>query len=174
MCELIDLIKSRRSTRSFIAGKAPSRAQLEQLAEAAKWAPSGMGKQLWHFSVLCNAERTMELARAVAKAGNRGQEYNFYNAPSMVIVAYKRDEIHAFLDGSAALQNILLAAQSLGLGSCWINQVRDTCDDPAVRALLTSYGIPEDYLVIGCAAIGYIGKESSAAPRRSNTVTFIE
>lgn len=44
MPELMDIIKARRSTRAFVPGKLPPRAQVEQLVEAAQWAPSGMGK----------------------------------------------------------------------------------------------------------------------------------
>ncbi len=49
MRELMDIIKSRRSTRSFIPNKLPPREQVEQLVLAAQWAPSGMGKYLWHL-----------------------------------------------------------------------------------------------------------------------------
>lgn len=174
MRELMDIIKSRRSTRAFEPGKLPPRDQIEYLLEAAQWAPSGMGKQAWHFTVLYNAEKTMELARAVAEADGRGPEYNFYQAPVHIIVSYDRNERNAFLDGSAAMQNILLAAEDLGLGSCWINQVRDVCDKPAVRALLDSYGVPDDHIVIACAAIGYIAQETPAKPRKEGTITFVE
>lgn len=174
MRELMDIIQSRRSTRAFVPGKLPPREQIEQLILAAQWAPSGMGKQLWHFSVIYSAEKSLELAKAVAKAGNRGAEYNFYNAPVNILVSYKRGEIHAFLDGSAAMENILLTAESLGLGSCWINQVRDTCDDPEVRALLTSYGVPEDHIMICSAAIGYTAAPTPAKARKDGTVTFID
>lgn len=47
------------------------------------------------------------------------------------------------MDCACALQNIFLAAKSLGIGSCWINQLGQTCDDPDVRAFLTGLGIPE-------------------------------
>ena len=174
MRELMDIIKSRRSTRSFIPDKLPPREQIEQLALAAQWAPSGMGKYLWHFSVIYNAQKSLALAQAVAKAANRGPEYNFYHAPVQIIVSYKRDEIHAFLDGSAAMENILLTAESLGLGSCWINQLRDCCDAPEVRKLLTEYGVPADHTVICSAAIGYIDQPTPAKPRKDSVVTFIE
>ena len=131
-----------------------------------------MGKQLWHFSVIYNAEKSLQLAKAVAKALNRGEEYNFYKSPVQIIVSYKRDEKHAFLDGSAAMQNMLLMAQNLGLGSCWINQIRECCDEPEVRELLTSYGVPKDHIVICSAAIGYIEKETPAKPRMENTISF--
>lgn len=173
MNAVMENIKARRSTRAFTEEQI-TREELDTLLEAAVWAPSGMGKQLWHFVGIRNAEKNLELARAVAAADNRGPEYNFYGAPASIIVAYKRDEIHAFLDGSAAIENILLAATALGLGSCWINQIRNVCDEPAVRALLTSYGVPEDYLVVGSVALGHIAKETPAKPRKEGVISIIE
>ena len=113
-----------------------------------------------------SAEKSLTLARAVAEADNRGPEYNFYGAPVNIIISYKRDEHHAFVDGAAAMENLLLMATELGLGSCWINQIRECCDDPKVRALLTEYGVPEDHIVICSAAIGYIAKEYLQNPAR--------
>ena len=105
---------------------------------------------------------------------NRGPEYNFYGAPVNIIISYQRGEHHAFVDGAAAMENLLLMATELGLGSCWINQLRETCDIPSVRALLTEYGVPKDHIVICSAAVGYIAKETPAKPRREGTVTFTE
>ena len=108
------------------------------------------------------------------EADNRGPEYNFYGAPVNIIISYKRDEHHAFVDGAAAMENLLLMATELGLGSCWINQIRECCDDPKVRSLLTEYGVPEDHIVICSAAIGYIAKETPAKPRKEGIVSFVE
>lgn len=174
MRELMDIIKSRRSTRSFVPGKLPPRAQIEQLVEAAQWAPSGMGKQLWHFTVLYNAEKSRALAATVAQATGRGADYNFYGAPVHIIISYQRGEYHAYLDGSAAMENLLLAAEDLGLGTCWINQIRDACDEPDVRAALTALGVPEDHIVIASAAVGYTDQPTPAKPRKEGTVTFVE
>ena len=173
MSDLMQVIKARRSTRAFKPDM-PPKDQVMQLVEAAEWAPSGMGKYLWHFTVVYNAEKSYKLARAVAEVDNRGPEYNFYGAPVNIIISYKRDETHAFLDGSAAMENLLLMATELGLGSCWINQLRWTCDQPSVRALLTEYGVPEDHIVICSAAIGYIAKETPARPRKEGVVSFTE
>jgi len=173
MSELMNIIKSRRSTRSFKDGL-PPRDQIMQLVEAAGWAPSGIGKFLWHFTVVYSKEKSLRLARAVAEADNRGPEYNFYGAPVNIIISYKRDEHHAFPDGSAAMENLLLMATELGLGSCWINQLRECCDKPAVREILTEYGVPEDHIVICSAAIGYIDKETPAKPRKEGVVSITE
>ena len=173
MSNLMEIIKSRRSTRAF-KSELPPREQIMQLIEAAERAPSGMGKCLWHFTVIYNAEKSLALARAVAEADNRGPDYNFYGAPVNIIISYQRDEHHAFVDSASAMENLLLMATALGLGSCWINQIRECCDVPRVRALLTEYGVPEDHIVICSAAIGYIAKETPAKPRKEGRVTFVE
>ena len=173
MSNLMQIIKSRRSTCAF-ESKLPPKEQVMQLVEAAEWAPSGMGKYLWHFTVVYSAEKSLALARAVAEADNRGPEYNFYGAPVNIIISYQRDEHHAFVDGAAAMENLLLMATDLGLGSCWINQIRECCDDAKVRALLTEYGVPENHIVICSAAIGYIAKETPAKPRKEGIVSFVE
>lgn len=107
MSNLMEVIKSRRSTRAF-KSELPPKDQIMQIVEAAEWAPSGMGKYLWHFTVVYNAEKSLKLARAVAEADNRGPEYNFYGAPVNIIISYKRDEHHALVDGAAAMENLLL------------------------------------------------------------------
>ena len=80
MSNLMQIIKSRRSTRAF-KSELPPKDQIMQMVEAAEWAPSGMGKYLWHFTVVYNAEKSLRLAKAVAEADNRGPDYNFYGAP---------------------------------------------------------------------------------------------
>ena len=92
MSDLMQVIQSRRSTRAF-ERKLPPKEQIMQLVEAAEWAPSGMGKYLWHFTVVYNAEKSLRLARAVAEADNRGPEYNFYGAPVNIIISYKKTSI---------------------------------------------------------------------------------
>lgn len=49
---------------------------------------------------------------------------------------------------------MMLAAHSMGLGTVWINQLKDTCGDAGVRKLLTAFGVPEDHDVYACCAIG--------------------
>ena len=111
MSDLMQIIQSRRSTRAF-ESMLPPKEQVMQLVEAAGWAPSGMGKYLWHFTVVYSAEKSLRLARAVAEADNRGPDYNFYGAPVNIIISYKKEEHHAFVDGAVkgwkvATQNML-------------------------------------------------------------------
>lgn len=68
-----------------------------------------------------------------------------------------------------------LAAKSLGIGSCWINQLGQTCDDPDVRAFLTKLGVPESHKVYGCAALGYAPADAPVKEKKvkEGTVTII-
>lgn len=73
------------------------------------------------------------------------------------------------------MENIFLAAKSLGIGSCWINQLGQTCDDPDVRAFLTKLGVPESHKVYGCAALGYAPADAPVKKKKvkEGTVTII-
>lgn len=71
------------------------------------------------------------------------------------------------MDCACAIENMFLAACSLGIGSCWINQLGTTCDDPQVRELLTELGVPENHKVYGCVALGY---KAEGAPMKEKVV----
>ena len=102
MSDFMNIIKSRRSTRDF-KPELPPIEKIEKLIEAAEWAPSGMGKYNWHFSVVYNPEKTLKLARAIAEADNRGPDYNFYGAPVIINISCERDDRNALLNGAAAI-----------------------------------------------------------------------
>jgi nitroreductase len=65
-------------------------------------------------------------------------------------------------------------ANSLGIGSCWINQLRTICDKTEVRALLSGFEIPENHIVWGIAALGYAATESKGHSRNENVIKFIK
>ena len=148
--------------------------KINDLITAAQWAPSGMNLQTWHFSVITNTEKIQKLAAAIRKADNRPANYNFYAPTAFFIISGERDNRNSMLDGSAALENVMLAATSLGLGSCWINQVRNVCDDPEVRAILTEFGIPENHIVNAAASLGYAAVPATVHERAENTVTIVK
>lgn len=173
MADVLEVIKNRRSTRSFRPEQI-SRDQLEQILEAGAWAPSGKGFQGWHFCALHNVEQVARLAGVIRKALGLEGNYCFYGAPTLVIVSYLKDHSHAWLDGSAAVENMLLAAQALDLGSCWINQLRNCCDEPEVRALLDEFGVPDNHMVIACVALGYIAEPTPPKPRKEGIINIVE
>ena len=77
-------------------------------------------------------------------------------------------------DCALALGNIFLAAQSLGLGSCYINQLHWLRYDPDIRAYLLEMGIPKEHTICSSAAIGYIREASPAPARKQGTINIIQ
>lgn len=173
MISILEVIKTRRSTRAFLPEQI-SRNELEQILEAGAWAPSGNAFQGWHFCALHNQEQVARLAAVIRDALPVDEDYNFYGAPTVIIVSYLKRHPHAWLDGSAAVENMLLAAQGLGLGSCWINQLRNCCDEPPVRALLNEFGVPEKHMVIACVALGHIAEPTEPKPRKEGVINIVE
>ena len=173
MADILELIKTRRSTRSFTPEQI-SRNQLEQILEAGAWAPSGNSFQGWHFCALYNKEQVARLARLIRDTLQLEDNYCFYGAPTLIIVSYLKRHPHAWLDGAAAVENMLLAAHGLGLGSCWINQLRSCCDEPDIRSLLTEFGVPDKHMVIASVALGHIAEPTPPKPRKERIINIIE
>lgn len=175
MNEVLKNIKSRRSIRSFVTKQIKDE-ELNEILEAAIYAPSGMNKQAWKFTAIQNSAKLEELAKAIKASLDIPADklYNFYGAPTLIIVSNERTCTNGPLDCATALENIFLAATSLGVGTCWINQLNHCCDDEKVRPLLKSFNIPEDHIVWGCAAVGYAQESPEAKPRKENTINIIK
>lgn len=78
-----------------------------------------------------------------------------YQPEILIIPSNQRDNPHGKEDNACAMENIFLAAHSLGIGSVWINQLQGICDEPSIREILNDFGIPADHIVYGMAALGY-------------------
>ncbi len=153
MNAIIENILTRRSIRAFEEKEIPAN-QLEEILKAAIYAPSGMGKQTWQFTAVCDRGKIQKLAAAVEKELSR-EGYNMYKPEVIIIPSNEKDSPWGMEDNACALENIFLAAHSFGIGSVWINQLRDICGRPSVRTLLTEWGVPENHVVYGIAALGY-------------------
>ena len=157
MNEVMQAILGRRSIRKFEDREVPKEV-LDDLVQAALHAPSGMGKKTWRFTVISNRELIRRLAAAMAKVLGR-EGYNMYDPAALIIPSNLKDSRFGMEDNACALENVFLAAYSHGVGSVWINQMRDICDEPSIRALLTDIGLPEDHVIYGMAALGYPAEE---------------
>ena len=171
--ELMQAILERRSVRKF-TDQPVSREILEKLADAALHAPSGRGSKTWKFTVVSNAEAIAKLCAAVGKALGR-ENYDMYKPVALIIPSNDPENDLAHDDNACALQNIFLAAYGFGVGSVWINQLRDCCDEPGVRAVLTELGIPENYEITGIAALGYADPDAQKGVyKEKGEVNFVE
>lgn len=189
--EILDCIHARRSTRSF-EDRQIEPEQLDALLDAAVWAPSGGNNQSWLFTAIQNKDILLRVNALVregfqhwipdddypgkhaAKKHTQNENYNFYyHAPTLIIASNRPNYENAMADCALALENIFLAAQSLGLGSCYINQLHWLREDNDIRDYLFQLGIPRAHTICSAAAIGYIKTASVAPPRKDGTINIV-
>ncbi|MHB8128890.1 MAG: nitroreductase family protein [Mobilitalea sp.] len=194
MKEILDIIRTRRSIRSYSEEQIPDM-KLNEILEAAIHAPSGSNSQTWLFTVLQNTEILKTLNEYVrnafmkfevnentyrsivgGKKASINPNYNFYyDAPTLIIASNDNSYPNAIADCAAALQNILLTAHSLDLGACWINQLTWFGNEPEIRELLTEVGIPRNHMVCCSAAVGFpSGNIPKLPPRKEGTIHIIK
>jgi nitroreductase len=166
---VIEVIKSRRAIRSF-EDKPVSESAIQTMLEAATYAPSAINIQPWKFTIITNKDAMKHLSdtakpallRMLPDVGDEGlaglkkqlanPKYNiFYNAPLLIFVSGVKSP-YAIYDCSMAAQNMMLAAFTLGIGSCWIGTAVGLANDPKVKAEL---GVPEDHEVHAAIIFGY-------------------
>lgn len=172
---VLENIISRRSVRKYKSDMVPDEL-LQQVMEAGTYAASGRGRQP---SVII-AVKNKELRDRIAKLNGRiwGDENfdTFYGAPVILIVAATNVNNTAVHDGTLVLSNMMLAAHSLGLASCWIHRCFQSMEDELYAEIFSSLGLEaKDYIGVGHLALGYAqGELPKAAPRKENYTFIIE
>lgn len=171
MNEILKNIITRRSIRAF-TNQPINQQDLEMILQAGVYAPSGNNRQSWQFTVLKHPAAIQRLAKAMGKElGN--PNYNMYAPTTAILLSNDRENTNGLADCSCALENIFLMANALGIGSCWINQLKSICDQPEIRVLLNEYGVPENHIVWGVAALGYAQSVPEAKPRL-DVIKYVE
>ncbi|MCS7313986.1 MAG: nitroreductase family protein [Bryobacterales bacterium] len=154
--DAIEALKTRRSVRDFRAGEVPA-SLLEELVDCARLAPSGRNEQPWEFVVVRDRQKLRELA-ALTDNGR------FIADAAACIVVVCRPAKYFLEDGSAATQNILLAAHAHGLGACWVAGDKK----PYATSVLKAVGAPEGYHLVSLVPVGWAAAElPERAPKRS-------
>ncbi|HMK45727.1 MAG TPA: nitroreductase family protein [Methanocella sp.] len=188
---VLQSIYSRRSVRNYKPDLVPDEILLEVI-KAGIYAPTAANQQVWRFSVITDksvidrySERAKKLwlkfipLRMAALLGIGGGKvarivkmmqtsdlHIFHHAPALVFI-FAPKGITVELDCAAATQNMLLAAQSLGVGSCWIGFAMPLGNDKKTRAELK---IPKGYKPIAAMVFGYPVNEARKAPTRNEDV----
>lgn len=179
MNETICSILGRRSIRNYRPDPI-SDADRDKIVTAGLYAASARNTQPWHITVVQNQgvirRITEEVKAAIVRcdvqrylglASSPAYAVNFGAAPMFVIVSGDDKASNSMpLDCALVLGNMFLAAHSLGIGSCWVNQLGPVVDDPAFRSLLDELGVPAGNRVVGSAAFGYNAGEHPKAPAR--------
>ena len=169
----LESIKTRRSIRKYKGDPVPQEL-LNKIIDAGLYAPSGMGRQATIILSVTNKEVRDQLSKLNARIMGTDTD-PFYGAPAVLIVLAKKDCPTGIYDGSLVMQNLMLAAHELGLGSCWIHCAKEEFELPEGKELLKSLGIEDEYEGIGHCIIGYAdGDAPSPAERKEHRVYSVD
>jgi nitroreductase len=185
MNETLKNIRNRRSTRAFQAEQIKDE-ELQAIIDAGIYAPSATNQQPWHFTVVQNKDIIDRLSNAfkeiakksdneyVKKFGENEKFHVFYNAPTVILVSGDENNKYASVDCAAALENMLIAAESLEIGSCWIGLIAYLLNSEEGKGFIKELGIPQGFKQIHSVCLGYKKVNLTNAPaRKENTVNYV-
>ena len=172
MNETIKNLIERRSCRKSSTTQIKEE-ELNSVLKAGEYAPTGMGRQSPIILVLQNKEKVEKLSKLNAKIMGTDKD-PFYGAPTVLIVLADKNIGTYKEDGSLVLGNLMNAAYSIGLGSCWIHRAKEEFETDEGKELLKEWNIPENYVGIGHCVLGYPEEKSEAKPRKEDYIRFIK
>ncbi|MBQ8658360.1 MAG: nitroreductase [Clostridia bacterium] len=173
MNEVLKTIKERVSVKKYKTDPvAPE--LIEQIVEAGLCAPSGLNAQSAIVLAVTNKELRDELSFLNAGKDPFKRSDPFYGAPCVLVVLAEKSAPTYLYDGTLVMENMLLAAQSLGLGACWIHRAKETFETPEGKAILKKLGIEGDYEGIGNCIVGYPDIRPEPKPRKENRAYYIK
>jgi len=181
MNEIIKAIKERRSVREY-EDKPIEKEKINQILEAGMWGPSAKNEQKWHFTVITNKEVIKKVSEMrleavsekdvwIKKRLETKKDPILYNAPLYIVITAPVDYKWADIDGTIAAHDMILAAHSLCLGSCYIGTIKILKDDEEFKKLLQ---VPDGHKIIITMVFGYAKEEPEPKERNKDVVTWVE
>ena len=165
MNETLKVLKERRSIRKYKAEQITDQ-ELDAILEAGTWAPTGMGKQSPVMVVVQDQETISYLSKMNAQIMGNPDADPFYGAPTVVVVLADGENPNWMADGSLVMGNLMNAAASIGVGSCWINRATEVFDKEEGKELLRKWGIDEKYRGVGKCILGYADGDAPVPKER--------
>lgn len=166
MNEIIRSMIERRSIRKFRSDIVLEE-NIDAVIKAGLYAASGRGFQGVKIIAVTNKELRDQFAEENRKIGGWAEGFDpFYGAPVVLIVIADKSRPTYLYDGSLVLGNLMLAAHSLGLGSCWIHRAKEEFESDFGKNILKDLGIEGDWEGIGHCALGYSDGELPKVPER--------
>ena len=153
MNETIKTLTTRRSIRSF-CDKTVSREDIDTILQAGLYAPTGRNSRDTLFLVVTDKKLRDKISKMNAAVMGSDSD-PFYNAGTVIIVFADRNRTTTVEDGSCAMANLMNAAFSLGIDSCWIHRAKEVFESDSGRELARSLGVPDEYIGIGNCILGY-------------------
>ena len=166
------MLLTRRSVRAYKPDPVPE-ALLEEVLRAGTYAPTGGGRQSPVLVAVTDKAARDEISRLNAAVMGRDTD-PYYGAPVLVLALADPASSTWVEDASCALENMMLAAHALGLGSVWVHREREIFDSEAGKALLRAWGLPETLRGVGSIALGYAsGPAPAPAPRKDGYIVRV-
>ena len=171
--EVLKTIKARRSVRAYKKDAVPQEL-LQAVCEAGTYAPTGKGKHSPVIIAVTDETYRKELAVLNAEVMGKTDVDPYYGAPAVVLVLADSTVNTYVEDGSCVLENMMLAAASLGLGSVWVHREREIFDGEKGKKLLREWGLPETLRGVGSIALGYPATEpGNPVNRKENYILYV-
>ena len=173
MNPILENIIMRRSVKSYRPDSVPAEL-IDQVLEAGLYAASGMNSQETVIVAITNKSVRDRLAKSNAAVMGADMD-PFYGAPAVLVVLAKKSRGTGIYDGSLVMGNMMLAAASLGLGSCWIHRAKECFEQQEWKDWLHSIGVEGEYEGIGNCILGYAeGEVKPPLPRKANRVYRVD
>ena len=138
MNEVLNCLLTRRSVKKYLS-QPVEKEKLDAVLEAGTYAACGMGRQAGKIVVLQNPDDIAQLEKMNASILGNPDAHPFYGAP-VVCVVFADTNVNTWVeDGSLVIGNMMAAAHSLGLGSCWIHRARQEFESAEGKALMKKY-----------------------------------
>lgn len=165
--DFFTIIKKRRSIRRFKQKEVPDKT-INKILKAASLAPSGLNQQPWDFIVVKNPALKKEIRNVYddsrKKLGLYEQDTSFVENACQIFVCGNKTKITPIISCSLAIENMLLAATALGLGSIVTTSIIGVREN--FKKLKKLLKIPNKYIIVALVLIGFSDETPKAKPRR--------
>ena len=172
MNETINTLLTRRSVRRYKPDQV-SDELLDTVLNAGQYAASGMNSQNTVLLAVRDPKTRDKLSKMNAAVMGSSND-PFYGAPCVVVVLANTTRGTWVEDGSLVIGNLMAAAHSVGLGSCWIHRAREMFDSDEGKALLKEWGLPETMRGVGNCILGYPNEVPGDKPRLDGRIIKID
>lgn len=171
--EVLKAIRERRSIRRFKPEQVTDE-ELKTILEAGTWAPTGHGSQdPWIVAVQNEALRKRLTQLNAQMMGVSSDPY--YGAPTLILVFASKDNENNYRDGSLVLGNMMLAAHSIGLASCWINREDKMFETAEGKQIMKELNLPDGLMEVGALSLGYAASQPhTVKPRKEEYYRIVK
>ncbi len=168
---VLECLETRRSIRKYQKTQVKEE-ELQAILKAATYAPTGAGRQAPVIVVVQEPEMVKKISAMNAAVAGMPNMDPFYGAPTVAIVLSDKTAAPTWMEDAALVAgNLLNAAHSVGVDSCYIYRAKEVFESEEGLALLKEWGLNENYVGVANCILGYRDCEyPEAAPRKENYV----